>query len=221
MSKNINTQPAKDKKTIVVDHPFITDSLAHLRDQYTELAKFRRHSDQLCRLLFAEAIRGLDFNEVDVTTPLEVTIQAKKLKDEVIVVPVLRSGLAMLFGALDLLPKSKIGFVGLERDEETAVAHEYYYKMPKIRANSVVIVTDPMLATGGTLLNLLQKLAPQKPKELRVVSVISAPEGIEAIRKEFPEVKIFTAAIDKCLNEVKYIVPGIGDYGDRYFGTSV
>jgi uracil phosphoribosyltransferase len=221
MTKKCSQKETKDCKTVVVDHPFITDSLSHLRDQFTDLAKFRRHSDQLCRLLFAEAIRGLEFEEVDVTTPLEITVKGKKLKDEVIVVPVLRSGLAMLFGALDLLPKSKVGFVGLERDEETAVAHEYYYKMPKIRPNSVVIVTDPMLATGGTLLNLLQKLAPQKPKELRVVSVISAPEGIEAIRKEFPDVKIFTAAIDECLNEVKYIVPGIGDYGDRYFGTSV
>jgi len=216
-----NSTPSTDAQTIVVDHPFVTDSLSHLRDQFTEVAKFRRHSDQLCRLLFAEAIRGLEFDVVDVTTPLEVTIKAQKLKDEVIVVPVLRSGLAMLFAALDLLPKSKVGFVGLERDENTAIAREYYYKMPKIRPNSVVIVTDPMLATGGTLLHLLKKIAPQKPKELRVVSVISAPEGIALIRKEFPEVKIFTAAIDECLNDVKYIVPGLGDYGDRYFGTSV
>jgi len=204
-----------------VDHPFITDSLTHLRDQQTELAKFRRYSNKLCQLLFAEAIRGLDFNEVDITTPLEVTIKSKKLKDEVIIIPVLRSGLAMLFGALDLLPKSKIGFIGLERDEKTAVASEYYCKLPKIRENSVVIITDPMLATGGSILHVLKKLHSLKPKDIRIVSVVSAPEGIALIQKEFPKVAIFTAAVDDYLNNNKYIVPGIGDYGDRYFGTSV
>lgn len=210
-----------DPNTFVVDHPFIKDGLAHLRDKQTQLHQFRRHSDQLCRLLFAEAIRGLDFATVTITTPLEKQNQAQKLQDEVIVVPVLRSGLAMLFGAMDLLPKSKIGFAGLERDESTAVAREYYYKLPKIRSNSVVIVTDPMLATGGSLLHLLQKITPQKPKELRVVCVISAPEGIKAIRQSFPAVKIFTAAIDSHLDSRKYIVPGLGDYGDRYFGTII
>jgi len=209
-----------DSNTIIVNHPFIIDSLSHLRDQYTDLAKFRRHSDRLCELLFAEAIKGLEFENVEITTPLEVTIKAKKLKDEVIIVPVLRSGLAMLFGAMQLLPKSKIGFIGLERDEKTAVAREYYCKLPNIRQNSIVIITDPMLATGGSLLHLLEKIKTQKPKEIRIVSVISAPEGLMFIRKKFPKVKIFTAAIDQKLNKFKYIVPGIGDYGDRYFGTS-
>lgn len=203
-----------------VDHPFITDSLTHLRDQQTELAKFRRHSDRLCELLFAEAIRGLDFNEVEITTPLEVNIRSKKLKDEVIIIPILRSGLAMLFGAMNLLPKSKIGFIGLERDEKTAVAREYYCKLPKIRENSVVIITDPMLATGGSILNVLIKLVNFKPKDIRIVCVVSAPEGVALIQKEFPKVAIFTAAVDNHLNSNKYIVPGIGDYGDRYFGTS-
>jgi len=204
-----------------VDHPFIKDSLAHLRDQQTELAKFRRHSDRLCELLFAEAIRGLEFNEVEITTPLEVTIKAEKLKDEVIVIPILRSGLAVLFGAMSLLPKSKIGFIGLERDEKTAIAKEYYCKLPKIRENSVVIITDPMLATGGSLLHTLKKIAGLKPKDIRIVCVIAAPEGIKAVEKEYPKVAIFTASVDEYLNENKYIVPGLGDYGDRYFGTSV
>ncbi|KKU46819.1 MAG: Uracil phosphoribosyltransferase [Microgenomates group bacterium GW2011_GWA2_46_7] len=134
----------------VVDHPFITDSLAHLRDKTTELKKFRFHSDQLCKLLFAEAIRGLTFRDIEIETPLEKT-KVKKLHDEVIVVPVLRSGIAMLFGALEFLPKSKVGFVGLARDEKTAIASEYYWKLPDITRNSVVIVTDPMLATGGSI----------------------------------------------------------------------
>lgn len=209
-----------DSNTFIIDHPFITDDLSHLRDQQTEIASFRRHSDQLCRLLFAEAIRGLDFVDLPITTPLEIEVVTKRLKDEVIIVPVLRAGLAMLFGAMQLLPKSKVGFVGLQRDEKTAIASEYYWKLPTIRKNSVVIITDPMLATGGSIFHLLDKITCLKPKEIRVVCVVAAPEGLTYIRKKFPDVKIFTAAVDKCLNDSKYIVPGIGDYGDRYFGTS-
>jgi uracil phosphoribosyltransferase len=208
------------KMVYKIDHPFITDSLSHLRDKETDVAKFRRHSDRLCELLFAEAIRGLDFNEIEITTPLEVKIKTKKLKDEVIIIPILRAGLAMLFGAMKLLPKSKIGFLGLERDEKTAVAREYYCKLPRITANSVVVITDPMLATGGSILQTLRKLKGFKPKDIRVVCVIAAPEGIALIQKEFPNVDIFTAAVDECLNNKKYILPGIGDYGDRYFGTT-
>jgi len=204
----------------IIKHPLIIDSLGHLRDQQTEIASFRRHSDQLCLLLFAEAIYGLDMIDKEIITPLEIQTTIQQLKDEVIIVPVLRSGLAMLFGAMHLLPKSKIGFAGLERDEETAKAHEYYWKMPVIRKNSVVIITDPMLATGGSLFHLLEKITPLKPKEIRIVSVVSAPEGITYIRKKYPNIKIFTAAVDEKLNDVKYIMPGIGDYGDRYFGTS-
>jgi uracil phosphoribosyltransferase len=203
----------------IIDHPFVVDSLTHLRDETTDLQKFRHHSDQICFHLFAEAIRGLDFKKVEIHTPLQ-KITSLKLDDEVVVVPVLRAGLAMLFGALQLLPKSKIGFVGLERDEKTAVAREYYWKLPKITSNSVVIVTDPMLATGGSILHLLKRVSAEKPKQIRVVCVIAAPEGIAAVQKEFPTIEIFTAAVDDHLNEKKYIVPGLGDYGDRYFGTN-
>jgi uracil phosphoribosyltransferase len=206
--------------THVIDHPFITDHLSHLRDQQTEIASFRRHSDHLCQLLFSEAIRGLEFINRPIKTPLEVEITSQRLKDEIIVVPVLRAGLAMLFGAMQLLPKSKVGFVGLQRDERTAIAQEYYWKLPQIRKNSIVIITDPMLATGGSLFHLLKKIAPLNPKEIRIVCVIAAPEGLALIRKEFPNIEIFTAAVDRCLNKSKYIVPGIGDYGDRYFGTT-
>lgn len=207
------------KNVHIVDHPFVIDSLTHLRNKQTEITKFRRHSDHICRLLFAEAIRGLDFRTVEIETPLEA-MKSRKLADEVIVVPVLRSGIAMLFGAMDLLPKSKIGFVGLERDEQTAIAHEYYWKLPTITANSVVIVTDPMLATGGSILHLLRRVSQEQAKEIRIVCVIAAPEGIAAVHAEFPEVEIFTAAVDDHLNAQKYIVPGLGDYGDRYFGTT-
>lgn len=210
---------ASSEKIHISDHPFVVDSLSHLRDKNTELQKFRHHSNQLCELLFAEAIRGLAFKEVELVTPLAPML-VRKLADEIIVVPVLRAGLAMLFGAMHLLPKSKIGFVGLQRDEETAVAHEYYWKLPPIDPNSVVIVTDPMLATGGSVLHLLRRVAAEDPKSMRVVCVLAAPEGIAAVQAEFPEVEIFTAAVDSHLNDKKYIVPGLGDYGDRYFGTT-
>lgn len=206
------------QNVIICDHPFIQDSLSHLRDKETCLKKFREHSDRICYLLFAEAMRGLSFKQQEIATPLCQTTVAK-LADEVMVVPVLRSGIAMLFGAMQLLPKSKIGFVGLARDEKTAVAAEYYWKLPAINHNSVVIVTDPMLATGGSILHVLRRIALEKPKEMRVVCVIAAPEGLAAIQKEFPTVKIFTASVDEKLNDKKYIVPGLGDYGDRYFGT--
>ncbi len=207
------------KNVHIIDHPFVADSLTHLRDKQTQVDKFRRHSDRLCRLLFAEAIRGLTFQFQEIETPL-AKIQAPKLADEIVVVPVLRSGIAMLFGAMDLLPKSTIGFVGLARDEETAVAKEYYWKLPKLSKHSVVIVTDPMLATGGSLLHLLNRVSQEEIKEMRVVCVIAAPEGIKAIHAQFPDIAIYTAAVDDHLNEKKYIVPGLGDYGDRYFGTT-
>jgi len=206
------------KNLHIVEHPLIRDSLTHLRNKDTEIQKFRHHSDKICQHLFLEAIRDLETRQVTVTTPLQET-EGSKLTNEVVVVPVLRSGIAMLFGALKLLPKLKVGFVGLERDEKTAVASQYYWKLPRITRNSVIIVTDPMLATGGSLLHLLRKVSPTKPRSIRLVCVIAAPEGVRAILHEFPDTDIYTAALDEKLNEKKYIVPGLGDYGDRYFGT--
>ncbi|MFC1653958.1 uracil phosphoribosyltransferase [Patescibacteria group bacterium] len=206
------------KNVFELNHPFITDSLAHLRDKKTGIRKFRYHSDQICWFLFAEAIRGLGFKEVEIETPLK-EMKVEKLADNVVVVPIFRAGLAMLFGAMKLLPKSKIGFVGLERDEKTALAREYYWKLPELNENSVVIITDPMLATGGSLRHVLKRVLEHKVKEVRIVSVVSAPEGIEKIHKDFPNVKIFTAGVDEGLNDKAFIVPGLGDYGDRYFGT--
>jgi uracil phosphoribosyltransferase len=207
------------QNVIVVDHPFITDSLAHLRDKTTDLRRFRYYSDQICRFLFAEAIRGLRFKTEEIETPL-AKAQVQKLADEVVVVPIFRAGLAMLFGAMQLLPKSKIGFVGLQRNEKDAHAEEYYWKLPKLTNQSVVIITDPMLATGGSILHVLERMKDEEIEEVRVVCVVAASEGIAAVHARFPEVKIFTAAVDEELNEVKYIVPGLGDYGDRYFGTN-
>ena len=205
--------------THVLDHPFIADSLTHLRDKETQIEKFRHHSDKICRLLITEAVRDVELMDVKIETPLAI-ISSKKLSEEIILVPVLRAGLALLIEAVRFLPKSKVGFVGLERDEQTAIAREYYWKLPKISPNSLVIVADPMLATGGSILHTLRRIAKENPKKIRIACVIAAPEGIEAVNKEFPDVEIFTAAVDDHLNDKKYIVPGLGDFGDRYFGTT-
>ncbi len=202
----------------IIDHPLVIDSLAHLRNKDTQIDQFRYHSNKICRLLFGEALRGLNLEEERIETPL-IEANVQKFQQEIVVLPVLRAGLAMLFGALELLPKVKVGFIGLERNEETAIAREYYWKAPTITSNSIVIITDPMLATGGSTLHLLRKMKETDAKEVRVVCVLAVPEGLHAVQKEFPEVKIFTGAIDDHLNEKKYIVPGLGDYGDRYFGT--
>ncbi len=211
----------QDSNLIIVDHPLVQDSLGYVRAKETDFAQFRHYSDKICYFLFAEALRGLEFKQTSITTPLEVTIDAPQLSDDVIIVPILRAGLAMMLGAIKMLPKLKVGLLGMERDEETAEAREYYKKIPEIGEDSVVIVTDPMLATGGTVLHALDEISKYKCKEIRVVSVVAAPEGLAAIRQKYPKVKIFTAALDEKLNDVKYIVPGLGDYGDRYFGTSI
>lgn len=202
----------------LIEHPLITDCLKHLRDKNVKIDEFRHYSDQICQILFLHAINDVETKNVEIETPLMKT-QAEKLACQIIVVPVLRAGLAMLFGALELLPKAQVGFVGLERDEKTAQANEYYWKFPEISGEHTVVVTDPMLATGGSLTHLLKHIVPLKPKRIKAVCVIAAPEGITALQKEFPQVEIYTAAIDEKLNEKKYIVPGLGDYGDRYFGT--
>lgn len=202
----------------VIDHPMVKDSLTHLRDKNTKRKKFRHHSDRICEFLFYEAVRDLGLNEVEVETVL-APAKGHKLADEVVVVPVLRAGLALLPAALKFLPKSRVGFVGLERDEQTAVAHEYYWKLPNLHKNSTVIVTDPMLATGGSIAHVVEAVKKEKPGKIVVVSVIAAPEGIEAIQSQFPQVDIVTGALDEKLNSSKFIVPGLGDYGDRYFGT--
>jgi uracil phosphoribosyltransferase len=202
----------------IVTHPLIQDSLTHLRNRETQLQKFRHYSDKICRLILTESISGLTLKTIEVETPITKT-SSSVLSDDIVVVPVLRAGLAMLHAAIELLPKAKVGFVGLERDETTAVASQYYWKVPEISTKTTVIVTDPMLATGGSLAHLLKNIISSKPAKIIIASIIAAPEGVNLIEKEFPEVKIFTASLDESLNNKKYIVPGLGDYGDRYFGT--
>lgn len=210
------------KNIFLIDHPFVVDSLSHLRDRTISLPQFRRYSDALCGLLFAEATRDLfEFKTLEIETPLKEKTVVKKLKEEVILILVLRSGLTLLHQALEYLPKTKIGFAGLERDESTQKPKKYFWRTPCIRKDSLVLIADPMLATGGSIAYVLKKINAFAPKKIRVVSVLSSKEGVEKINTEFPQVEIYTACVDPDLSAAKFISPGLGDYGDRYFGTSV
>lgn len=207
------------KHITVVQNPLVTHALSVLRDKNTAIDTYRYYSDQLCQILVGESLSGLPLKKVPIHTPVsEMSAEQLDARD-IVIVPILRAGIAMLASTMAALPKARVGFIGLERDEKTAIAREYYCKLPEITADTLVLVIDPMLATGGSILHLLQRLAKTPAKEVRVISVISAPEGIENVTTAFPQIQIYTAAIDERLNDQKYIVPGLGDYGDRYFGT--
>jgi uracil phosphoribosyltransferase len=207
-------------KVTVVKHPLIENSLTILRDKNTKLEVFREHSAVISKILFLEATKNLEIKPKEVETPL-VPFKGNEISGRVVVVPILRAGLAMLFAIQEVLPTVAVGLIGLERDEETARAREYYRKFPKILPNDKVFIIDPMLATGGSIDDALKALKGKNIKVDTVISIVSAPEGIARITKGYPDVLIYTAAIDKELNSKKYIVPGLGDYGDRYFGTDV
>jgi uracil phosphoribosyltransferase len=206
------------KNVTVVSHPLIDHSLTVLRNNKTPTAEFRRHANIVSKVLLVEATQHLEVADEPIETPL-APMTGKRLKEEIVVVPVLRAGLAMLFALQDFLPAVSVGFIGLERDERTAQAHEYYQKLPKIFASSLLLVLDPMLATGGSFDDTVVALKNKGARQLTLVCIVAAPEGIERIEQNHPDVNIITAAIDSHLNDRKFIVPGLGDFGDRYFGT--
>ncbi len=206
------------KNVTVVSHPLIEHSLTILRDKNTGTEEFRRHADVVSKILLLEALKELRLTEKKVETPLAPFL-GRQLSDNVVVVPVLRAGLAMLTALQDLLPSVSVGFIGLERDEKTAIAREYYKKIPKIFETHIVLVIDPMLATGGSMEDTILAVKQKGAKRIVGVSIVSAPEGLARVTKSHPDVPIVTSALDERLNEHAYIVPGLGDFGDRYFGT--
>ena len=206
-------------RLIVVEHPLIEDCLAHLRDAQTGVADFRRYAHLLTQLLFFEATRDLSLREASVATPLEVAT-VRRLADQVVLVPVLRSGLAMLETVSSLFPEARVGFVGLERDERTAQARGYYRKLPAIVGGTKVMILEPMLATGGSALATLEIVTEAGARDVRIVSVVAAPEGVRAVHERFPTAAMYAAVLDRGLNERKFILPGLGDFGDRYLGTA-
>lgn len=203
----------------VVKHPLVETALVALRDVNTTTDAFRRYGRLLTLVLAFHVLADLPMRTVTVQTPLE-EMEGQVVDRSVIFVPVLRAGLAMLDAMSDFVPGSKVGFVGLERDDETAIAHNYYQKLPAQLADAEAIILDPMLATGGSALATVELLKKNRASAIRLACVVAAPEGIRAVHERHPDVRIFTAVIDRGLNDRKFILPGLGDFGDRYFGTT-
>jgi uracil phosphoribosyltransferase len=202
----------------VVRHPLVDDALAGLRDKSTPCDEFRRLARRVSLLLAVEATRDLALAEAAIETPLERT-SARKLASRVVAVPVLRAGLGMLDAFLELVPPAQVGYFGLERNEETAVARRYYEKVPRDLSQAIVFLLDPMLATGGSAVMAVDGLMGLGARQVRLLSIVAAPEGVEHLARHVPDAAIFTAAVDRELNDRRYILPGLGDFGDRLFGT--
>jgi uracil phosphoribosyltransferase len=198
-------------------HPLVADSLRGLRDAETQPDEFRSLSRKVITLLLYEATADLPVRTGTVRTPL-AEAPATSIEHEVVAIPVLRAGLGLLAPVLELLPRVSVGYIGLERDEETAVAHIYYQKLPKLKGK-VPLLLDPMLATGGSAAQALDLIKGAGGRETRMVCIVAAPEGVKVLEDRHPEVDIYTAALDDRLNDRAYIVPGLGDFGDRLFGT--
>ena len=203
----------------VLDHPLLQHKLSILRNKNTGVKEFREIVSEIATLMCYDATRNLPTEEVEIETPVAVAkcrvLSGKKLA----IVPVLRAGLGMVDGMLSLIPSAKVGHIGLYRDPQTHEPVEYYCKMPPDIAERDVIIVDPMLATGGSAAAAIQFIKNYGCRSIRLMNIIAAPEGIAVVQKQHPDVDIFVAAVDECLNEHAYIVPGLGDAGDRIFGT--
>lgn len=202
----------------VVNHPLIKEKMTHLRDKKTAPRNFRRLLDEIAQLLLFEVTRDFPIREVPVTTPLAETTGYELAISGITVVPILRAGLGFLDAVLDLVPEARVGHIGLTRDEETLQPIKYYCKIPKDKDAEIILI-DPMLATGGSAAAALTMLKEDGYKHFRFMCLVAAPEGVELVNKLHPDVPIYTAALDDHLNEHGYIVPGLGDAGDRVFGT--
>ena len=202
----------------IIDHPLIQHKLTIMRKKETSSADFRKLLEEITMLMGYEATRDLPLEDVEIETPIQKTVGKRLTGKKIAIVPVLRAGFGMVQGLLDLIPSARIGVIGLYRDPETLKPVEYYCKLPNIENRSFIIV-DPMLATGGSSVAAIQMLKDRGVKDIRLMCLVAAPEGAATVNKAHPDIKIYTAAVDECLNEHGYIVPGLGDAGDRIFGT--
>jgi uracil phosphoribosyltransferase len=202
----------------LVGHPLVHDALATLRDGSTSRDVFRRMAFRISLLLAAEATRDVPSEPLIVQTPLGPA-EGQRVTSDVVVVPVLRAGLGMLEAVLALIPTARVGHIGLQRDELTAVASQYYSKLPASLDSSFVLMIDPMLATGGSAVAALDLLRHAGARRVRMICIVAAPEGVALLERHHPDVHVFTPAVDQGLNAHKFIVPGLGDFGDRLYGT--
>ncbi|MCX6174268.1 MAG: uracil phosphoribosyltransferase [Ignavibacteriales bacterium] len=206
------------KKIIIVDNPLVKRDVTILRDKETDPNGFRLALDRVSHSIAIEISKSFDLTEFEVETPLEKT-KGYRFSKQVILVPVLRAGLSMVSSFLEMIPDAKVGHIGLQRDEKTLKPIDYYYKAPKNLDESITIVLDPMLATGGSAVASFNSLKQKGAKKCILACLIAAPEGVEKMNSEHPDIAIYTAALDRQLNSVGYILPGLGDAGDRNFGT--
>ncbi|HJP65101.1 MAG TPA: uracil phosphoribosyltransferase, partial [Actinomycetota bacterium] len=201
----------------VVDHPLAEHLLTRLRDVETPPPVFRELAKRLTVVLVLEAVRGLPTVEVEVRTPLE-PVTGHLISPDLVAVPILRAGLGMLESVAEVFPEVSVGYIGLERDDVTLLPTSYYEKLPPVRGRHVLLL-DPMLATGGSAAGAAARIKERQPAEIRFLCVVAAPQGVAKMRAEHPDVPVFAAALDRDLNDRGYILPGLGDFGDRLFGT--
>lgn len=203
----------------IFDHPLIQHKLTIMRDKNTSSKDFRELVSEIAMLMCYEITRDLPTKEIEIETPICKTMSKTIAGKKLAVVPILRAGLGMVDGVIKMIPSARVGHIGLYRDKETLKPVEYYCKLPKDIADREVIVVDPMLATGGSAIDAISQIKLRGPRSIKFMGLIAAPEGIEALKEAHPDVDIFCAALDEKLNENAYIVPGLGDAGDRIFGT--
>ena len=207
------------KNITVLNHPLVHHKMAMLRSKNTPSVLFRQLLHEITPLLVYESTRHLPVESVSIDTPVCTTTGKKIQGKKVAVISILRAGNGLLDGFLDIIPNARVGFIGMERDESTARAHRYYCKLPNRMRQRHVIVVDPMLATGGSAVSAITQIKQYKPLSITFTALIAAPEGVQALQSTYPDVHIVAAAVDEKLNAQKYIVPGLGDAGDRIFGT--
>jgi uracil phosphoribosyltransferase len=208
----------KFSNLILLNHPLVKKDVTVLRDVNTQSEAFRSAVKRISSLLAVEITKNIKVKKVKVRTPLELTA-GFELSQQIVLVPVLRAGLGMVGGFIDIIPDAKVGHIGLQRDEETLKPKQYYYKTPKNLRSSIVILLDPMLATGGSSSQAITNLKKRGSKDCMFACIVASPEGLYRMKKDHPDVKIYCAALDRGLNERGYIIPGLGDAGDRTFGT--
>lgn len=202
----------------ILNHSMIKHKLTNIRRKETTTKDFYQNVQEIAGLMAFEISRDFPLKDVEIETPICKTVQ-KVLAQEIVIVPILRAGLGMVDGIREIMPMAKVGFIGMYRDEKTLLPHEYYAKFPEDITTSIVLLVDPMLATGGSAIAAVDALKKRGVTNIKYVGLVAAPEGVKALQKAHPDIDIYTAALDEKLNENGYIVPGLGDCGDRLFGT--
>ncbi len=200
-------------------HPLIQHKISLLRDKSTGTNEFRKLVEEIANLMGFEALRDLPLEDVEVETPIETCMTPMIAGKKLAIVPILRAGLGMVNGILNLVPSAKVGHIGLYRDEETHQPHEYYCKLPSPIEERTIVVLDPMLATGGSAVSAVDFIKEHGGKNIKFMAIIAAPEGLDKLMAAHPDIQIYVGCVDRCLNEAAYICPGLGDAGDRIFGT--